>query len=81
MNAYSAVAGPRHPSARGAAMRAVGALMLIVAERVMAARNRARTLRILSGLDDAALRVIGLSRGDFDAVERDPRYSAKFPGF
>jgi uncharacterized protein YjiS (DUF1127 family) len=48
---------------------------------MIAARARARTRRILSSLDDAALKDIGLTRGQIDAVERDPRYTPRFPGF
>jgi len=81
MNAFSAVAEPRHPTARTRAARAVGAAILGIASRMIAAQRRAQTLRVLGNLDDAALKDIGLTRGQIDAVERDPRYIAKFPGF
>jgi uncharacterized protein YjiS (DUF1127 family) len=77
----SAVAEPRHTSAFAGAIRAAGATMLDVAGRIAAAHSRARTLRILSGLDDDALKDIGINRGSIDAVERDPRYRHRFPGF
>ncbi len=48
---------------------------------VIAVRDRGRTMRVLSRLDDAALKDIGLTRGQIDAVERDPRYTPRFPGF
>ncbi len=48
---------------------------------VIAARARARTRRILSKLDDASLKDIGLTRDQIDAVEHDSRYAPRFPGF
>jgi uncharacterized protein YjiS (DUF1127 family) len=38
-------------------------------------------MRILNGLDDAALKDIGISRSQIDAIERDTRYTPKFPEF
>jgi len=58
-----------------------GEMLLGFARWAIAARARARTRRILSTLDDAALKDIGLTRGQIDAVERDPRYTPRFPGF
>jgi len=60
--------------------RAEDALFGLV-RRMIAARARARTRRILSTLDDAALKDIGLTRGQIDAFEGDPRYAHRFPGF
>lgn len=40
-------------------------------------RARARTRRILRSLDAHTLRDIGLTHGDIDFVERDPRYSPR----
>lgn len=48
---------------------------------MIAAHTRARTRRSLSTLDDAALKDIGLTRGQIDAFEGDPRYTPRFPGF
>jgi uncharacterized protein YjiS (DUF1127 family) len=80
MNGFSALAEPRQTSITGL-LRAAGGAMYDFGAHIVAARFRARTKRILSGLDDAALKDIGLTRGQIDAVERDPRFVAKFPGF
>jgi uncharacterized protein YjiS (DUF1127 family) len=81
MNSIFAVAGDRHNTSAGAALRGIGSVMLSIFNRAVAARQRARTMQMLSGLDDASLKDIGLTRGQIDAVERDPRYSPRFPGF
>lgn len=61
--------------------RAAGGVAMDFTRWALAARARARTRHILSGLDDSALKDIGLHRGQIDAVERDPRYEPRFPGF
>jgi uncharacterized protein YjiS (DUF1127 family) len=80
MNSMFAMAESRQISSTAAITLWVGLMIMRVANRLLAAQNRARTRRILSGLDDASLRDIGLSRGQIDAVERDPRYVSRFPG-
>jgi uncharacterized protein YjiS (DUF1127 family) len=80
MNGFFAVAETRQTSPTSL-LRMAGEAILTAGMRLVAARNRARTMRILSGLDDASLKDIGLARGQIDAVERDPRYTSRFPGF
>ncbi len=81
MNRTFAVAEDRHNTLAAAALHGIGSAMRSIINRAVAAQQRARTTRMLSGLDDAALKDIGLTRGQIDAVERDPRYAPRFPGF
>ena len=48
---------------------------LALGHRLASAYMRARTQRILSRLDDAALKDIGLVRSQIDGIEIDPRYT------
>ncbi len=68
-------------SASSAIRRGVDFMIRAIVGRAMTAYAVARTRRILSGLDDESLKDIGLSRGQIDAVERDSRYTPRFPGF
>jgi uncharacterized protein YjiS (DUF1127 family) len=81
MTGTSAAAEYRPASAATAFLRRVGLFTFGIAKRAVAARARAQTLRILSGLDDYELKDIGLHRGQIDAIEGDPRYTPRFPGF
>jgi uncharacterized protein YjiS (DUF1127 family) len=54
--------------------------LLYFVRRVTAARDRARTRRVLGWLDDAALKDIGLVRDQIEGVEHDPRYRRQPPG-
>jgi uncharacterized protein YjiS (DUF1127 family) len=81
MTSTCGVAEHRRGSAMTAVLRGAGLAMAGFARRALAAYASARTRRILSGLDDYALKDIGLHRGQIDAVERDPRYTPNFPGF
>jgi uncharacterized protein YjiS (DUF1127 family) len=80
MSAHFARAEDRPETTAAELLRGLGHAVSLVVLRLLAARNRARTRRILSGLDDAMLKDIGVTRGEIDAVERDPRYEPKFPG-
>jgi uncharacterized protein YjiS (DUF1127 family) len=81
MSTTHAVAGNRPAAAAATMLGGLARFMAQLALAAIAARNRARTRRILSGLDDAALKDIGIARGQIDAVERDARYTPRFPGF
>ncbi len=81
MTIIFAVAEDRPATAATAIRRSAGFMVHGFVRRVTAAYAAARTRRILSRLDDYSLKDIGLSRGQIDAVERDPRYTPRFPGF
>lgn len=81
MNSLFAVAEDRPAPLAAGILRGMGTAALNVTGRVIAARRRGRTMRILSGLDDAALKDIGISRSQIDAIERDTRYTPKYPEF
>ncbi len=55
--------------------RNVGFALAGFVRMAVAAHRRARTRRILNGLDDNALKDIGLQRGQIDGVECDARYT------
>jgi uncharacterized protein YjiS (DUF1127 family) len=81
MTSNFAVADDRRAPATAALFGCAADAFFGFARWVIAVRARAHTARILSRLDDAALKDIGLTRGQIDAVERDPRYTPRFPGF
>lgn len=55
-------------------LRGLGAAFYGFVRAVRMSRARSRTLRVLEGLDDAALKDIGLDRSQIPGVEHDPRY-------
>ncbi len=70
-----AMAERRRESPGATVLNGLRLAALALGRRAAAAYIQARTQRILSRLDDAALKDIGLVRSQIDGIEIDPRYT------
>ena len=73
---------PAHSQAHeNAAISGIGSAIAGIVRRIATAYARARTMQALNGLDDNALKDIGLTRSQIGSFEHDPRYRPHYTRF
>jgi uncharacterized protein YjiS (DUF1127 family) len=77
MNSAFTVAERRRNPPTAGLLQGLRPALRRIAQWVATARDRNRTRRILSHLDDGLLKDIGLVRNQIDGVEHDPRYRTR----